>query len=200
MRALTGHRDLRIHSGLVGDGVLDLVAAGALAAGRPVTAGVAIGSQALYDAVGGEAFDFQPVSHTHATEIIARIPRFTAINSAIEVDLFGQAYAELTPRGLMSGPGGASDFARGARLSDGGLRIVALPAATGAISRIVLPGKASGLVSLGRFDIDVVATEYGIADLRGRDHAGRAAALIAVAAPAHRESLARDWAGFSARL
>lgn len=200
MRNLTGHRDLRIHSGLIGDGVLDLLEAGALAPGVAVKGGVAIGAPALYAAVGGEAFAFQGVSHTHATDVIARIPRFMAINSAIEVDLFGQAYAELTPKGLMSGPGGASDFARGARLSDGGLRIVALPSMARGVSRIVMPGAASGPVSLGRFDIDLVVTEQGVADLRGRDHGGRAAALIAIAAPDQRESLAREYSEFARRL
>lgn len=200
MRQLTGHRRLRIHSGLIGDGVLDLLSAGALASGVSVKGGVAIGASDLYAAVGGEPFEFQGVSHTHATEIIARIPKFMAINSAIEVDLFGQAYAELTPKGLMSGPGGASDFARGARLSDGGLRIVALPSTARDSSRIVAPGRALGPVSLGRFDVDVVVTEHGAADLRGKGHEARAAALIAVADPNHRETLARAFAEIRRRL
>lgn len=199
LRALTGKRDLRIHSGLIPEAVLDLVAAGALAPGRSITGGVAIGSPALYAAAGGDMFEFVPVSQTHDAETVAARSLFIAINSAIEVDLFGQAYSELTPKGLMSGPGGASDFARGARLG-GGLSIVALASTArgGALSRIVAPAAARGPVALGRTEIDLVVTEHGTADLRGRSHEARAAALIAVAAPAHREGLIDAWSSLSA--
>lgn len=193
---LTDRRGITIHSGLIGDSVLDLVEAGAATS---VTTGVAIGSRRLYDAIAGEAFVFQPVSYTHSSAVIAALPRFVAINSALEVDLFGQAYAERGPRGLVSGPGGASDFARGAR-AGGGLRIVALPAAAGAASRIVAPGEARGPVSLGRMDVDIVVTEHGAADLRGQSHENRAAELIAIAPPDHRERLDRAWRECQARF
>jgi len=123
------------------------------------------------------------------------------INSAIEVDLLGQAYAELTPKGLVSGPGGASDFARGARLGDG-LRIVALPAsaAGGSISRIVAPSGGAGAVSLGRMDIDLVVTEHGVADLRDKTYAMRAKALIAIACPSHRDFLHVAWTNYAKKL
>jgi acyl-CoA hydrolase len=191
LSALTERRDLRLHTGLVGDGALALVDSGSLAA---ATVGCAIGSPALYHAVGLPPFAFQPVSVTHGGDVLAA-QRLVAINSALEVDLFGQAYAELTGRGWLSGPGGASDYARGARAR--GLRIVALPASARGRSRIVLPGDATGPVSLGRMDIDVVTTEQGAADLRGRDHQGRADALIAIAAPEHRETLRAGWDALS---
>ncbi len=192
LRGLTSHRDLAIHSGLIGDSTLNLLEAGALRARAPITAGVAIGTRRLYDAASDPAFRFAPPSVTHDLRTIAAIDRFVTVNSAIEVDLAGQAYAEATPKGYLSGPGGASDFAAGARGLDG-LRIVALPAtaAKGTVSRIVGMGAATGPVSLGRFDIDVVITEFGRADLRGLGHEGRRAALIAIAAPEHRDALAR---------
>lgn len=201
LRALTGRRNLRVHSGLIGDAVVDLEEAGALAPGAAVTAGVAIGSERLYQAVGGPSYRFEPVAVTHDPVTIGGIADFIAINSATEVDLFGQAYAEVGPKGFMSGPGGATDFARGARMA-GGLRIVALAAtaAQGAISRIVAPNAGSGPVSLGRFDIDIVVTEFGMADLRGRTHAERAAALIDIAAPNHRERLGALWRDFAEKL
>jgi acyl-CoA hydrolase len=199
LQALTGHRNLRLHSGLVGDAVVDLIAAGAMATGPSATVGVAIGSQRLYDAVTEPVFSFQPVSVTHDARRIGAIDNFVAVNSAIEVDLFGQAYAEMTAKGLMSGPGGASDFARGARMGHG-LRIVALPASARGISRIVAPGTAIGPVSLSRMDIDVVVTEHGAADLRGLDHVGRARRLIAVADPTHRDRLEAAWADYSNRF
>ena len=194
LRALTGHRGLKIHSGLGGDAVLDLVGAGALAEGAAITAGVAIGSPRLYRAISAPMFSFRPVSYTHSMTVLAQIPLLRTINSAIAVDLYGQVYAELTPRGLMSGPGGAGDFARGAKAA-GGVRIIALPAGAdgGKISRIVVPGQGPGPVSLGRQDVDVIVTEHGAADLRGLSHAQRAAALIKVAPPSHREALAAGW-------
>ena len=201
LSALTHRRGLRVHSGLVGDAVLDLIDAGALADGASITTGVAIGSSALYAAIGSPKFSFQPVSYTHDPRVIGGIDTFVAINSAIEVDLFGQAFAELGPGGLMSGPGGATDFARGARLG-GGLRIVALPsdAAGGSISRIVGPGEGAGPVSLGRMDVDVVVTEHGAADLRGLDHEARAQALIGIAAPPHRPELEDRWRAYARRF
>jgi acyl-CoA hydrolase len=201
LRSLKARRNLRIHSGLIGDAVVELEQAGALAEGCAVTGGVAIGSQRLYDAVGGSTYRFEPVSYTHAPGIVANIENFIAINSAIEVDLLGQAYAEMGRGGLMSGPGGASDFARGAWCG-GGLRIVALPAsaAKGAVSRIVAPNGGAGPVSLGRMDTDIVVTEFGAADLRGLSHHERAGALIAIASANHREALESAWAGFAAKF
>ena len=199
--ALKGRRGLKIHSGLIGEGVVDLEEAGALADGRAVTGGVAIGSNRLYDAVGGPQYWFEPVSYTHSPRVIIEIENFVALNSAVEVDLVGQGYAEMGPQGLMSGPGGASDFARGAWCG-GGLRIVALPAsaAKGAVSRIVAPNAGAGPILLGRMDTDVVVTEFGSADLRGLSYHDRAVALTAIASPNHRRSLEDAWAKFAAKF
>jgi acyl-CoA hydrolase len=199
--ALKGRRGLKIHSGLIGEGVVDLEEAGALADGRAVTGGVAVGSNRLYDAVGGPQYWFEPVSYTHSPRVIIEIENFVALNSAVEVDLVGQGYAEMGPQGLMSGPGGASDFARAAWCA-GGLRIVALPAsaARGAISRIVAPNTGAGPILLGRMDTDVVVTEFGSADLRGLSYHDRAVALTAIASPNHRRSLEDAWAKFAAKF
>lgn len=190
LRGLTAKRGLAIHSGLIGDSTLHLLRSGALRAENPVTAGVAIGTRALYDAISGPEFSFRPPSFTHDIATLAALEGFVSINSAIEVDVDGQARAEATAGGYVSGPGGASDFTAGAR-GRGGLRMVVLPAtaAKGTVSRIVRTADATGPVSLGRFDVDIVVTEHGIADLRGKSHAARRGALVAVADPAHRPSL-----------
>lgn len=195
LRALKRRRGLKIHSGLIPEAICDLEDSGALTPGVAVTGGAAIGSPRHYERIGGSAYVFAPVSHTHAPAVVASLSRPVSINSALEVDLFGQAYAELGAGGLLSGHGGASDFARGV-CAAGGLRILALgaSAAKGQVSRIVAPDDASGLVSLGRFDTDVVVTEFGAADLRGLDHRERAQALIAIAPPNHRERLECGWA------
>ncbi len=186
---LTGHRHLKLHTGLLGDALMHLIASGAV--DRAVV-GTAIGTAALYDQLDHPALEFRPVSVTHDPRGLAAIDRLVTINSALQVDLFGQAYAEMTQDGFMSGPGGASDFTRGAR-PGGGVRIVVLQATAGAASRIVLPGQGRGPVSMSRFEIDVVVTQFGAADLRGLGHAARASALTAIAAPAHQAALAHGF-------
>lgn len=190
LRGLTSKRGLAIHSGLIGDSTLHLLRSGALRAKNPVTTGVAIGTRALYDALSDPRFTFRPPSFTHDIATLAQIERLVTINSTIEIDHDGQAHSEMTPAGFISGPGGASDFAAGAR-GRGGVRIVVLPstASRGTISRIVTAKDACGPVSLGRFDTDVVVTEHGAADLRGLSYTARRAALIAIADPAHRDRL-----------
>jgi acyl-CoA hydrolase len=194
MRALAGKKGLRIHSGFVSDWAVDLLASGAVAA--PVTTGLAIGSARLYAAASSEMFDFRPVSHTHAPDVLRGLEALVTINAALEVDLLGQVYSEFGPTGFASGPGGALDFARGAKLG-GGLRIIALPSEARGASRIVGPGAGRGPVSLSRFDVDVVVTEHGATDLRGCSHDARAERLVAIAAPRHRGALAASWRAFN---
>lgn len=201
MRSLKGHRELRVHSGLMGDGLLELVESGAMAAGPTAVVGVAIGSPSLYSGLAHPHLQFRPVSITHGSAAHADIGRLVTVNSAIEIDLLGQAYSELTPKGLMSGPGGASDFARGARLGDG-LRVVALPASAvgGQVGRIVGPAQGTGPVSLGRMDIDLIVTEHGVADLRDATYSRRAEAIIAIAPPSHRDRLQSEWDDYARKL
>lgn len=198
LAALKGHRGLRIHSGLIGDAVLDLLEAGALAPGSPIDAGVAIGSRRLYDAVSQQAFRFRPITWTHDRLRMAALERFVTINSAQQVDLFGQVHSECLGGQFLSGAGGAPDFAAGAALATDGLRVVALQASRGGgkPGRIVPAGAGEGPVTLSRHDVDVVVTEYGLADLRGLTHGARAERLVAIAAPQDRPHLA---ASLSAR-
>lgn len=197
LRSLADRKGLSAHTGLMGSGLMDLIRAGAIDRPGAAVVGTALGDAALYRSLDHPAVQFRPPSVTHGPDVLARIPDLVCVNSALEVDLYGQAHAELGPRGLMSGPGGASDYARGAR--GHGLRIVALPAEAsgGRVSRIVGAGRGAGPVSLGRFDVDVVVTEHGAADLRGLDHDARARALVAVAGEAHRDALARGWTDHS---
>src|SRR3546814_15572892 len=99
----------------------------------------------LYGAVSNPAFAFHPAAITHNVGLIGSIRNFVAINSALEVDLLGQAYSEVGSRGLMSGPGGALAYAAGAPLG-GGLRhfAPAPTAAGGARGRGRPPGGARG--------------------------------------------------------
>lgn len=192
LRALKHHHGLRLHTGLIGDGALELVRSGAMAEGPSALVGVAIGSPALYAGLDDPHFQFRPVTVTHDPATLGKIERFVTINSAMEVDLYGQVHAEASSRGFMSGPGGGGDYARGARAA-GGLRIIALPSEAGGTGRIVPAGDGHGPVSLSRFDVDLIVTEHGAADLRNLGHEARAQALIGIAAPNTREALAQHW-------
>ncbi len=200
---LTRHRQLRVHSGMVSDGLLGLLQAGALAERStkqaPVCTGVALGSAALYAAVADPALvQFAPVSHTHAHATLAALPHFKAVNSFLQVDLLGQVNGEVLGGRQVSGLGGLLDFLRGARASAGGMGIVAGTATvsvnTGpqAVSRIV-PVLAAGPVGVTRADVDVVVTEHGAAHLRHLGMDDRARALINIAAPQHRDALQNAW-------
>ena len=200
LRALCGRRDLRLHTGMVSDGLLALIADGALApAPDAVVAGVALGSQALYDAVAGRV-QFREVGHTHDHGVLRAIPRLTAINSALSVDLLGQVNGDCLGGRQLSGIGGLPDFLRGARQAPQGRGIIALPAATPKGQTRIVPILPAGPVSVTRLDADCVVTEHGIADLRHLDVHARARALIAIADPTHRESLERDWHGITQQL
>jgi acyl-CoA hydrolase len=189
---LAGRKGLSIHSGIVSDPVIGLLDADP---DLQVTTGVAVGTAALYDRLAQEPrVRFLPVSESHALARLAALPRFAAINSVLEVDLLGQANAEFIRGRQVSGTGGLTDFLRGARASEGGLGITALvsTAAGGTVSRIV-PRLADSAVTVTRADMDIVITEHGAARLRDLDLDARAAALIAIAHPAHRDALERAW-------
>ena len=174
------------------DGLLDLLDKGAV--DSAVTA-LALGGAELYARSAADPrVRWAGVDVTHDIGVLAAIPRFVAVNSALEVDLYGQANAEFAGDRTVSGLGGLPDFLRGAQLSDGGVPIIALPS-TGpkGVSRIV-PRLNVPSVSIPRNDVGVVITEHGSADLRGRDLDARAEALIAIAAPQHRDALANAWA------
>jgi acyl-CoA hydrolase len=192
LSALARRKGDRIHSGMVTDPLLAVLDADAV---ESVTTGVALGSSALHARVASDPrVRFAPVSFTHDARVLAALPRFAAVNSALEVDLFGQANAEWQDGRQISGVGGLVDFLRGARLSPGGLPVLALAATArgGSVSRIV-PRLSPGAVSVARADVGVVVTEYGAADLRTLDLDGRAEALVAIAAPQHRDALANAW-------
>jgi acyl-CoA hydrolase len=199
LAALSDHRDLGIHSGMIGDRVLDLIEKGAVTnARKPFDRGVTIGT-AIWGtkrlnafAHRNRALRLEPSTYTQRFQVLAQIPRFTAINSAIEVDLTGQVNAEIADGRYVGAIGGQGDFVRGANAAEGGRSIIALPATAkgGSISRIVA-ALSGGVVTTPRSDADIVVTEYGVAELRGRTLAERTRRMIAIAAPQFRDTLAR---------
>ena len=201
LRQLGGHRHLGIHSGVLGDAAAQLVRDGAVSnACKTIDAGITvtntvIGSAALYRWVDDNAaVEVRPASYTHAAEVLGRLHRLCAVNAALQVDLSGQVNCESVGGRQRGGVGGLLDFSRAARLSPGGRAITVLPATAdgGRQSRIVLD-LAGNPATIGRADVDLVVTEFGTADLRRATLDQRAQRLIAIAAPAFRDALARDW-------
>jgi len=127
------------------------------------------------------------------TAVIRRNPKVTSINSAIEIDLTGQVCADSIGMMQYSGVGGQMDFIRGASLSEGGKPIIAMPSSTAkGISRIVPFLKQGAGVVTTRAHMHYVVTEYGVANLYGKNMRQRAYELIGLAHPDHREELERE--------
>ncbi|MBU9294359.1 acetyl-CoA hydrolase [Burkholderia multivorans] len=196
MAALHDKRDLGVHTGSIGDGIAALCEAGVVTnARKTIDAGITVGGVIIGSARvrrfahRNPALELRGTEYTHNPHVLRRIERFTAINSAVEVDLTGQVNAEVVGGTYVGAVGGVGDFLRAAQASRGGVPIVALPSTAGAHSRIVTT--LSGPVTVPRSDACVIVTEYGIADLRGLSLAQRVPKMIAIAHPDHRERLAR---------
>ena len=197
LSSLFGKKWLGIHSGLLSEGIVDLVKKGVvdnsckgLKNGRIVTTTI-IGTDKLFKFVhNNRAVEAYPSNYTHNLVTLAKINKLHSINSAIQVDLTGQINAETVGNLQVSGVGGQSDFVCGAALSKGGKSIIVISSASTneKRSRIVpFLDRGASVTSL-RHDIDHVVTEYGIASLRGKTLHERAKALINIAHPKF-----RDW-------
>ncbi len=199
LATLTGHRDLGIHSGMLGDGVVTLAQSGALTnARKPIDRGITIGgllfgTERLFDfAHRNPALRLMPPAYTHGHQVLRQLPDFIAINSAIEADLTGQVNGESLGGAYLGAVGGQVDFLRGALAAPRGRSIIALPATArgGSVSRIVAR-LGDGAVTSLRSDMDAIVTEHGAAELRGLSLAQRVRRMIAIAAPRFREELER---------
>ncbi len=196
-RALMRHRDLGVHSGVISDIVVDLVEKGVVTnarkgidAGRIVTGGL-FGSRRLMNfADSNDLIEIRCSEYTHNQQVLSRLPNLYGINSGVEVDLTGNVNSEIAAGRYLGAIGGLPDFVRGATASSGGRSIIALPSTTpdGKVSRIVA-SLAGRPISVPRGDADIVVTEYGVADLRGRSFRERAERLRAIAHPAFHDQL-----------
>jgi len=195
---LQNHQDLGVHSELITDGIIDLIAKGVINnrkktfhPGKTV-ASFCLGSKKLYDFVDNNPHvEFYPSDYLNSPSNIARNHKMVAINSALEVDLTGQVVADSIGFQFYSGIGGQVDFIRGAAMSPGGKPIIAMPSTAkgGTISRIVPTiTEGSGVVT-SRGHVHYVVTEFGVASLKGRSIRERALELIRVAHPKFRDQL-----------
>ena len=192
-RALSQHRGLRVRSGMVGNWLPELVASGAIDTSDPQAcmASLAVGTRSLYDFCGPHSLlSFAAPAQLVAPQGLAAGVPFMAINSAIEVDLCGQANAEFVGTRYVGTVSGQPDYFRAARRSSGGLAILALASTVGSapVSRVVAR-LAGAYVTTAQSDVDVVVTEYGVADLRGTTLAERGRLITALAEPRFRAAL-----------
>ena len=198
---LGDRKHLGVHTELLGDGIVKLMRAGVIDntrknvdRGKSVAA-FSMGKSDTYDYLhDNPAIEFRPISYTNNPLTIARIENMLAINTALQIDLTGQATAESLGATFYSGIGGQADFMRGAVLAPGGKTVLAIPATAkdGQVSRIV-PFLSEGAgVTLGRGDVHYVVTENGIAYLHGKNIRERAMSLIAIADPRFQSELIRE--------
>ncbi len=201
LKHLKNKKHLGVHSELLTEGIVELMKSGVidnskktLNKGKTV-ASFCLGKKETYDFLhDNPAFEFRPISYTNNPLTIARNARMTAINSALEIDLTGQATAESLGKFFYSGVGGQADFMRGANLAPGGKTILVLPsiAKNGQVSKVV-PFLTEGAgVTLTRGDIHYVVTEYGIAYLHGKSIRERAMDLISISHPKFRPWLVEE--------
>lgn len=195
-RALSARRALTVRSGLVGDWLVDLHDAGALASGPgSAVIGMALGSRRLYDFISdNDQVWMAPTHEIVAPEAIRSCPAYVTVNSAVEVDLAGAVNGEIAGGRYVGAVGGQVDFFRASRWSPGGVAVVALASTHADGSSRIVPTLAGATTSL-KSDVDLVVTEWGVADLRATSFDERADRLSAVAAPEHREWLSAALSG-----
>jgi acetyl-coA hydrolase/transferase len=195
-----GHlKNLGIHTELLTEGVLDLVKKGVINGYEKkidkgkIIASFAMGTQRLYDFIDkNPSVEIAEACYTNEVGVIRQNPKVVSINSAIEVDITGQVCADSIGSNIYSGFGGQVDFVRGAMLSEGGKSIIAFPSLTSKGESKIVPflKQGAGVVTT-RAHVQYIVTEYGVAELFGKNLHQRAKALINIAHPNHREALER---------
>lgn len=194
---LTSHKDLGIHTEMFSEGIVDLVYKGVINGSKKklnpykIVSGFAMGTRKLYDFMDDNAeIEMLDIAYVNDTSVIRQNPKVTAINSAIEIDMTGQVCADSIGLRMFSGVGGQMDFMRGAALSQKGKPIIAVTSTTKkGISKIVPALKPGAGVVTTRAHARFVATEYGVAELFGKNLKQRSQLLRDIAHPDHRETL-----------
>ena len=195
---LGDRKNLGIHSEMVSDGIIPLVESGVitnkkktLLPGKIVTSFV-LGSHRLFEFIDDNPLmEFRPTDFTNDPFTIAQNSKMVAINSALSIDLTGQACADSLGKTFYSGFGGHVDFMRGAARSEGGKPVLALPstAKNRTLSRIMTQHPEGAGITTSRGDVHYVVTEFGAVNLHGKTIRERSELLIGIAHPAFRQEL-----------
>jgi acyl-CoA hydrolase/RimJ/RimL family protein N-acetyltransferase len=198
---LCSKKHLGVHTELLTNGIVELIRNGVIDNSKKninkgkTVASFCMGSKETYEFINDNpAIEFRRIDYTNNPLIIAQHNNMTAINTALEIDLTGQATAESLGKVFYSGTGGHTNFMRGTVLAKKGKTILALKSTAkgGEISRIVPFLKEGSGISLHRGDVHYVVTEYGIAYLHGKNIRERAMELIAIAHPKFRSWLIEE--------
>jgi acyl-CoA hydrolase/RimJ/RimL family protein N-acetyltransferase len=201
LSSLGNKKHLGIHTELLTDGIVELMKKGVIDnTSKTINRGKTVatfcmGKKSTYEYIhDNPGIEFKTIDYTNNPVIISQHDNMVAMNSALEIDLTGQATAESIGKTFYSGIGGQADFMRGAVLSHGGKTILTIQstAEDGKISRIVPFLKEGAGVTLNRGDIHYVVTEYGIAYLHGKNVRERAMELISIAHPTFRPQLIEE--------
>ncbi len=201
MANLFDKKHLGVHTELLSDGIVGLIRAGVIDNSRKTlnrgktVAAFAMSHRETYDYLNDNpSVSFRTINYTNNPLIIAQHDNMVAINSALEIDLTGQATSESIGGVFYSGVGGHQDFMRGALLARNGKTILAMKstARDDSVSRIVPALKEQAGVTLNRSDVRYVITEFGIAYLHGKNVRERAMSLIAIAHPKFRSWLIEE--------
>lgn len=200
LRNLSNHRKLGIHTEMFSDGIIDLITSGVITGEMKkkrkfkVVSSFMIGTKRLYRFVNDNPiFEMLDIGYVNDVHIIRQNPKVVAINCALEIDLSGQICADSIGSKMYSGVGGQMDFIRGASLSEGGKPIIAMPSITASGESKIVPFLKTGAgVVTTRANAHYIVTEYGIANLYGKNLTERTQALIGIAHPMHRENLSRS--------
>lgn len=196
---LRDRRDLGIHTELLTPGLAQLIACGAVTNRRKATYRgrsvftFAMGDRKLYDMLhDNPSMHSAPVQIVNDPRHISKNDRVVSVNATLQVDLSGACNSEHMLGRQYSGSGGQLDFVRGAQASVGGKSIIAChsTARGGTVSRIV--PKLAGPVTTPRNDTQIIVTEQGWVDLKGKSLRQRAEALIGLAHPRFRDELQRS--------
>ncbi len=199
---LKNHKDIGIHTELASNGIMEMIKRGVITnEKKSIDKGKVIctlmgGTRDFYDFVNhNKQFEMRRVSYVNNPLIISQQKNMCAMNSAIQVDLFGQVCSDMIGNKQFSGVGGQLDFLRGAAMAENGKSIICLPstAAKGTISRIVTYLDKGACVTDTRYDVMYIVSEYGIANLWGKTNSQRARDLIDIAHPDFRERLEREY-------
>lgn len=204
--SLGDKKDLGIHTEMFTTGMVKLIKSGVVTGkkknfykGKHIAA-FALGTKELYDFLDDNPSIMMMDGYwTNDPYVIGKNDNQVSINTTIEIDLTGQCASESIGAVQFSGTGGQADTAIGAQMSKNGRSFIALYSTamvkdkeTGIreeISKIVPFLKPGAAVSLSRNDVDIVVTEYGVAELRGTTISERVYKLIDIAHPKFKEEL-----------
>lgn len=204
MIAEVGIRHLGVHSEMLADSYVDMYEAGCIDGSRKVTDPgkmsytFALGTQRLYDFIHkNPVCAISPAAYINSPVVASQNPGLVSINNCLEIDLFSQVSSESSGGRQISGTGGQWDFAKAGYMSKGGKSIIALASThkrkDGTRESRIVPTLSPGtIVTLPRWTVHCVCTEYGMIDVKGASTWERAEGLISIAHPDFRDELIKE--------